>query len=546
MTVKVDRRTPLRVGLIIDSFVQPRWVRKSLEDILAADVSVLSLLIRVIPEKKNRDSLLYKFYQRLDRRFFSTSAPALELVGIDDLVRSCPVVLSSELENVKSFNLDVLMNFGPTTLNSKLATLAKHGVWFYAFGAKDDSQQNVPGFDAVLNREPITISSLRSLQGDGTERIIYQSVSPTLSRFSVRLNNNTCYLKSAAFMARSLVELYEGHNAVAKNVSHRTGRLLEPPTNAAMALMLLKLSGRAVSRALTKVSSFEQWVLAYRFNNTEFKYLIPPSDRFWADPFPVRMEGRYYIFFEEYLYAQRKAHISVIEVDRKGIVSGPTEVLKLDCHLSYPFVFEWQGDYYMIPETGEKNAVELYRSGSFPFKWQLEKILLEANCPLDATLIEVKGAWWMFVNIQEQGVTVNWDELHLYYSESPKGPWRAHARNPIVSDVRSARPAGRLFWSKGVLYRPSQDSSERYGYATAVCQIISLSPTEYAETQIAKILPDWDKNVFGVHTLNALNEVTVIDCLVKRSRFRRSKLRPPPALGIIENLLRNQVPRKVG
>jgi len=521
-------------------------VRTSLEDILAVDVSVFALVVRVTPEKKNRDSLLYKLYQRLDRIFFRAPATALELVGIDDLVGSCPILLADESEKIKALNLDVLINFGPTAFNSKLATFAKHGVWFYAFEANDNSRKNMHGFDALMNREPITVSSLRSLKGDGTERIIYQSVSPTLSRFSVRLNDNESYLKSAAFIARSLVDLYEGHNAVAMNVSHRTGRLLERPTNAAMALMLLKLSGRAVSRALTKVSSFEQWVLAYRFNNTEFKYLIPPSDRFWADPFPVRMEGRYYVFFEEYLYAQRKAHISVIEVDEKGIVSGPTEVLKLDCHLSYPFVFEWQGDYYMIPETGEKNAVELYRSGSFPFKWQLEKILLEANCPLDATLIEVKGAWWMFVNIQEQGVTVNWDELHLYYSESPKGPWRAHARNPIVSDVRSARPAGRLFWSKGVLYRPSQDSSERYGYATAVCQIISLSPTEYAETQIAKILPDWDKNVLGVHTLNALNEVTVIDCLVKRSRFRRSKLRPPPALGIVENLLRNEIPRKIG
>ncbi len=530
MTLQVDRPTPLRVGLIIDSFVQPRWVHRSLEDILAADVSVFALLIRVTPEKKSRDSLLYKLYQRMDRSFFGAPANALELVSIDDLVGSCPVLLPGELEKIKAFSLDVLMNLGPTALNSKFATLAKHGVWFYAFGANEDSHQNPPGFNAIMNQVPITISSLRSLRGDGTERIIYQSVSPTLGRFSVRLNNNTCYLKSAAFIARSLVDLYEGHNADANNVSHRTPNLFEPPTNAAMGQMLLKLSGRAVSRALAKLSSFEQWVLAYRFNDTEFKYLIPPFDRFWADPFPITVEGSYYIFFEEYLNAQGKAHISVIEVDRKGIVSGPTEVLKLDCHLSYPFVFEWQGDYYMVPETGEKNVVELYRSVSFPFEWQLEKVLLEANCPLDATLIEVKGTWWMFVNIQEQGVTVNWDELHLYYSESPRGPWRPHARNPIVSDVRSARPAGRLFWSNNVLYRPSQDSSMRYGYATTISKVTSLSPSQYDETEVLKIVPDWDHDVLGIHTLNFLDEMTVIDCLTKRSRFRNGKLRPPKGL----------------
>ena len=99
-----------------------------------------------------------------------------------------------------------------------------------------------------------------------------------------------------------------------------------------------------------------------------------------------------------------RAHISVVEVDRNGIISGPTEVLKLDCHLSYPFLFEWQGDHYMIPETGERNVVELYRASSFPFKWEPVKVLLKARSPLDTTLIEVNGTWWMFVNIEEKAL----------------------------------------------------------------------------------------------------------------------------------------------
>ena len=247
---------------------------------------------------------------------------------------------------------------------------------------------------------------------------------------------------------------------------------------------------------------------------------------FWADPFQIKVDGRFYIFFEEYVNSAGRAHISVVEVNRNGIVNGPTEVLKLDCHLSYPFVFAWQGDYYMIPETGERNVVELYRATSFPFEWEPEKVLLEANHPLDATLIEVNGMWWMFVNIQEEGVAVNWDELHLYYSESPLGPWKPHARNPVVSDVRSARPAGRLFWSKDVLFRPSQDSSLRYGYATTINRVIDLSPTAYKEAEVLKILPDWDKDIIGVHTVNLFNEMTVIDCLAKRRRLGNTRFRP--------------------
>ena len=132
----------------------------------------------------------------------------------------------------------------------------------------------------------------------------------------------------------------------------------------------------------------------------------------------------------------------------------------------------------------------------------------------------------MFVNIQEEGVAVNWDELHLYYAESPLGPWKPHARNPVVSDVLSARPAGRLFWSNDVLYRPSQDSSLRYGYATTISKVANLSATTYTETEVLKILPDWDTDIIGIHTLNLTEEMTVIDCLIKRRRFAKVRLQP--------------------
>ena len=498
----------LRVGIIIDSYVQPRWVRRCLEKALKTNMATLERVF-LVSSKQESSSLLYKLYNRIDESLFA--ADALELVSIEDLVKSVPTEQGSEQQ------LDVLVNFGPPELNSKFAGAARHGVWFYSFG-------DAPGFDEVIRQIPVTVSSLKAFN-DNQEHLLYQSVSPTLSRFSVRLNNNTCYWKSAAFVARALDDLYHQRNldqAVNVDVSNA-----KAPGNAAMSNMFLKLSGRAAARAFEKLSSFEQWVLAYRFKPGEWQYLIPPPDRFWADPFPLKVNDKYYIFFEDYVNAAGRAHISVVEVDQNGIVSGPTEVLKLDCHLSYPFVFEYQGDYFMIPETGSRNVVELYRAVSFPFEWRSEKVLLEANSPLDATVIEVEGTWWMFVNIQEEGVAVNWDELHLYYSESLFGPWQPHARNPIVSDVRSARPAGRLFRSNNVLYRPGQDSSLRYGYATTINKVTQLSAMAYNETEVLKILPDWDKDIIGVHTVNWDDDLVVIDCLWKRRRLQNVPPRPP-------------------
>jgi hypothetical protein len=505
----VEQPAPLRIGIIIDSFVQPRWVRRSLEKVRASGVAKIESVVKV-DQQGDKSSLLYKLYSRVDSSLFK--ADALELVSIEDLIRG-----AKQSTDVTNSDLDVLVNFGPEKLNAKFAGAAKHGVWFYSFG-------EAPGFTAVKDQIPVTCSSLKGLT-ENSEYIVYQSATPTLSRFSIRLNNNTCYWKSAAFVARGLEDLRAKREFETANAGDRSAT--KSPGNAAMTEMFLKLSGRAAARAVEKLSSFEQWVLAYQIKQGEFKYLIPPVGRFWADPFPLKVNGRYYIFFEDYVNELGKAHISVFEVDENGVVAGPTEVLKLDCHLSYPFVFEWQGGYYMIPETGQRNVVELYRAVSFPFEWQAEKVLLETNSPLDATVVEVDKTWWMFVNVEEEGVAVNWDELHLYYSDSLLGPWKPHARNPIVSDVRSARPAGRLFWSNDVLYRPGQDSSLRYGYATTINKITNLSAVAYNEVEVVKILPDWDDNIVGVHTLNYVDDLTVIDCLTKRRRRGNPRFNSP-------------------
>lgn len=494
----VDQPAPLRIGIIVDSFVQPRWVRRSLEKVLASGVASIELVVNT-ERQQDKSSLLHKLYNRVDRRLFGSDA--LELTSIEDL-------LGEGFQRIEGTDLDVIVNFGPTELNAKYAGAAKHGVWFYSFG-------EAPGFNEVKDQVPVSSSLLKG-QKENEEYVVYKSVTPTLSRFSVRLNNNTCYWKSAAFVARGLEDLYAEREFEKVNDGDQARN--KAPGNAAMTEMFLKLSGRAAARAFEKLSSFEQWVLAYQIKQGEFRYLIPPPNCFWADPFPLKVDGRYYIFFEEFVNELGRAHISVVEVDETGIVAGPTEVLKLDCHLSYPFVFEWQDDYYMIPESGQRNVVELYRAVSFPFEWRPEKVLLETNRPLDATVVEVDKTWWMFVNVEEEGVAVNWDELHLYYSDSLFGPWKPHARNPIISDVRSARPAGRLFWSNDVLYRPGQDSSLRYGYATTISRIASLSPVAYEEVEVVKILPDWDDNIAGVHTLNFIEDFTVIDCLAKRRR----------------------------
>jgi hypothetical protein len=322
-----------------------------------------------------------------------------------------------------------------------------------------------------------------------------------------------------------LRELYEHGQAAREIASFRPyyNRLHKMPTNRELLPKLCRLSWDYVASKFRYAFFFDQWTLAYRFrtsandlNNSfyRFNHLVPPKDTFWADPFPVKHEGKYFVFFEEYLFADDRAHISVMELTKSG-PSEPVPVLKRDYHLSYPFVFQWNNRYFMIPETAANRTIELYVCESFPNEWKLETTLFEGVPARDATLFEVDGLWWMFVAIAD---TDSSDELHLYYSSTPLGPWTAHKKNPVKSDVRNSRPAGRLFYWNGDLYRPAQDSSQRYGYAMTINRVLRLTPEEFVEQEVSKVLPQWRKDLRGTHTLNICDDLTVIDCLVHRRR----------------------------
>jgi hypothetical protein len=546
----VNEKRPLRVGLLVDSLTQPRWISNIIKDIQSSAIARVVLVVKnEAPEQpsigrmqtywKNRNYLLYAFYNRLDARRPMSEADAFEDVDVRELLGDCPVLgvtpvmkkfsdwfPEDAIEKIREYHLDVAISHGFRILRGEALRIAKHGVWSYHHGDNLVNRGGPPGFWEVMDRSPITGSVLQVLSEDlDNGEVLDRTWLRTSDRFSVRISRNNLYWRSSSFVMRKLRELYEHGQAAREAGSFRPyyNPLLKMPTNRELLPKLCRLSWNYVASKFRYAFYFDQWTLAYRFrtsatdlNNTfyRFNHLTPPKDKFWADPFPVKHEGKYFVFFEEYLFATDRAHISVMELTKSG-PTEPRQVLKCDYHLSYPFVFQWKDRYFMIPESAANRTVELYACESFPDNWKLETKLLEGVPARDATLFELDGRWWMFVAIAD---TDSSDELHLYYSSTPLGPWTPHKKNPVKSDVRNSRPAGRLFHWNGDLYRPAQDSSRRYGYAMTINRVLRLTPEEFVEQEVSKVLPQWRKDLRGTHTLNMCDDLTVIDCLVHRRR----------------------------
>ena len=92
-------------------------------------------------------------------------------------------------------------------------------------------------------------------------------------------------------------------------------------------------------------------------------------------------------------------------------------------------------------------------------------------------------------------------------------------RNPVKSDARGARPAGALYWREGALYQPAQICVPRYGAGIALNRVLRLTPRDYAERQVKRILPGRGDGLFGIHTVNRAGYLTVVDAFIRRRRI---------------------------
>lgn len=205
---------------------------------------------------------------------------------------------------------------------------------------------------------------------------------------------------------------------------------------------------------------------------------------FVADPFMIRVEGTWYLFFEALVWRPRakKGEIAYATSKDGFRWSYQRTVLAEPYHLSYPYVFREGSDYYMVPESTMAGAVRLYRADPFPDRWVLVKELLRGPVLLDSSVFEHDGRWWMLTQTAPE---LRGDTLRLFHAPALTGPWVEHARSPVVrGDARVARPAGRVLSTPRGLLRFAQDCRSDYGASVQALEITRLTPTEYQEAEL--------------------------------------------------------------
>jgi hypothetical protein len=256
---------------------------------------------------------------------------------------------------------------------------------------------------------------------------------------------------------------------------------------------------------------------------TGWHNLPDDSRRFYADPFPILHQGVLTLFVEEYEHRLGKGIISAVTFGNDGPIGQLRPVLEQPGHLSYPFVFEREGQMWMIPESCSAGTIDLFRAAAFPGGWTKEATLVSDVTASDATLVEHGGMWWLFATVRDDGGAYS-DALHLWSAPDFRGPWTPHPHNPVLIDIASARPAGRMVMRNNALLRPVQDCRQGYGAALGIARVTRLDQEGFKQ-EVESIIgpgPAWPGR--RLHTLNSAGGFEFIDGSALAPRWFRKRM----------------------
>ena len=564
-------REPLRIGLLLNSSTEISAVAaKIIEDIKASNFAGIELLVvrktsahkpasdrtpnsaarkflRRISDSKLRSHLLYDLYLRLDARMKPANDPLAKvdsrtlLAGIEThevepiekkFVQFFP---ADAVEKIRSMDLDVLIRFGFNILHGDILHAARYGVWSYHHGDNEFYRGGPPHFWELLEGSQLSGVILQVLTEElDAGLVLCKSLFATEPTLSVSRNRYTPYWGSSDMIIRKLNELHRFgwdhllEKAVPPAPYRGKRSLYRTPTNRDMIPWLgPALLKKAISYPFRQ-ETVQHWRIAIRVNGkplydsgggtdfSGFRWIDAPKGHFWADPFAFEHQGRCWIFFEDYSYQKKRGAIACSAMLPDGQLETPVPCLHHSSyHYSYPHIFRAGSEIFMIPESCNSNSVDLFRCQEFPDKWVHEATLLEGKF-IDTTIWEHEGLWWFASTTAEPSSRAGC--LLLFYSTSLTGEWHFHPANPISTDIRRNRGAGRVFWNHDRLIRPSQSCAPSYGYSVAFNEITELSTQRYSERHLTTITPEHWKGFLGIHTYNSAGTIELIDGRVRAKR----------------------------
>ncbi len=234
--------------------------------------------------------------------------------------------------------------------------------------------------------------------------------------------------------------------------------------------------------------------------------------------------GIAYCFVEEFDQAAGRAHISVLEQSGNGWQRLGVAIRE-PFHMSFPYVFEYEGKLHMCPETSEARCISVYRCESFPLGWVHAATLMTDVSAADTVIFQRGQRWWMLSNIDRAPNPDHQSELHAFHADSPLSDrWQPVPGNPVKADCHGARNGGLSVDGSTVRRIGQVQSFEMYGKQVNVYSITRLDEGGFEEECLGTIAPPLGSGAIGMHTYSSVADLVAVDLVGRKQPISQSRV----------------------
>ena len=241
------------------------------------------------------------------------------------------------------------------------------------------------------------------------------------------------------------------------------------------------------------------------------------TNGWFADPFIFKVnEDTIEVLVEEFEYLSNKGRICKIIVSLKDFkLLKVIPLLILDTHLSYPAIYEINGEKYVCPENCSSGSVKMYQLKDD----NLINPCVLINEPLiDVQIKEINGSFYAFgvKHIKGLGLTET-KELRIYKSSEFLGEYKYI--QTIENKLCEERGAGHFIQLDDNLIRPAQCCEGGFYGKEIIFYLVSETNGMFEEKEIFRMSGDfWKRWGLGMHQFHSDDGFTVVD------GFDKSKL----------------------
>ena len=533
----------LKIGIITESEILPKydqeligWIQNNNEKydlVLQINLSsnqkkkigfnliknINSLSLRIIKRIENWYSRKMNLIEDYNVKYFDSSKikkVKYNVTHLNNFNRVC--LLDEDIEKIKKFELDIIIRCCGYILDGNILKVPKFGILSFHHGDNNNYRGGPPGFWEIYDKSNTSGFIIQKLDKnlDGGIKLLEGNFVSGINY----AHNENILLKNSIFYFQNLLEFISKYKKLPDIIKNKpyNKKIYKTPNILKLLIYIIKIYPKLIKKFFFKILGNKKiWSVIYNnqsfmedinFNN--FIKIKNYKNTFLADPFIHQLNNKKYLFAEEYDFNRSLGSIVVYEIRNKDYERLGT-CLKENFHLSYPYIFKYENEIYMIPETAEIYEIRIYKCIQFPLKWKFHKTIKKNLQAVDSMIFYKNNFWWLLTNISYNRNS-NFSHLDIFYSDNPLSDnWTSHKMNPIIFDVNRSRNGGIIIDNNDV-YRVNQSPSfTEYGSQLSINKLEQITPEIYEERLVKSIKPNFKDNLIGTHHFNSNGKIITLD-----------------------------------